>query len=219
MSTAPDLSALTTTSYAFLGLLAERPWTTYELAQQIRTSLHNFWPRSERQLYEQPKLLVARGLATATREHVGRRPRTVYRITPAGRRALKAWLAVPSTMWSFEWEALVKVFLSDHGTKEHLLAQLRAVQDSNRADDAWHREVWAQRLRDRPFAQRMHINALVSRFFVEFTAAADRWTEWAVHEVESWETVAEPPADLEGLFQVVFAPMDERAAQEESTAP
>src|SRR6516165_1624307 len=106
MSTARDLSALTTTSYAFLGLLAERPWTTYELAQQIQTSLHNFWPRSERQLYEQPKLLVAHGLATATRDKVGRRPRTVYRITPAGRRALKAWLAVPSTVCTFEYEAL-----------------------------------------------------------------------------------------------------------------
>ena len=146
--------------------------------------------------------------------HIGRRPRTVYRITPAGRRALKAWLAVPSTMCgSFEWDALVKVFLSDHGTKEHLLAQLHAMQEANRADDAWHRDVWAQRLRDRPFAQRMHINALVSRFFVEFTAAADRWAEWALHEVESWETVAEPPAELDELLQVVFAPMDERATQ------
>jgi DNA-binding PadR family transcriptional regulator len=214
MSTAPDLSALTTTSYAFLGLLAERPWTTYELAQQVHTSLRNFWPRSERQLYEQPKLLVAHGLASATREHVGRRPRTVYRITPAGRRALRAWLAVPSTTCgSFEWDAVVKVFLSDHGTKDHLLAQLHAMQDANRADDEWHRDVWAQRLRDRPFAQRMHINALVSRFFVELTAATDRWAEWALHEVGSWETVAEPPADLEELFEEIFAPMDDRAAQ------
>ena len=205
MSTARDLSALTTTSYAFLGLLAERPWTTYELAQQIRTSLHNFWPRSERQLYEQPKLLVAHGLATATRDKVGRRPRTVYRITPAGRRALKAWLATPSTQCSFEYDALVKVFLSDHSTKEHLLAQLRAVQESNCEDDAGHRELFAQRLRDRPFAQRMHINALVSRFFVEYAAAVDRWTKWAINEVESWETVAEPPAHLEEILQTVFA--------------
>jgi len=209
MSTPGDLPALTTTSYAFLGLLAEQPWTTYELAQQVRTGLHYFWPRTERQLYEQPKLLVAHGLATATREHTGRRPRTVYRITPAGRRALKAWLAVPSTEWSFEYEGLVKVFLSDHGTKEHLLAQLRACQDFNRAEDARHRELSAQRLRDRPFAQRMHINALVSRFFFEFAAAADRWAEWAIDEVQSWESVAEPPANLEELLQDVFAPTDE----------
>ena len=209
MSTPRDLSALTTTSYAFLGLLAEQPWTTYELAQQVRTGLHYFWPRTERQLYEQPKLLVAHGLATATREHTGRRPRTVYRITPAGRRALKAWLAVPGTVWSFEYEGLVKVFLSDHGTKEHLLAQLRACQDSNRAEVVGHRELSAQRLRDRPFAQRMHINALASRFFFELTAAVDRWAEWAIGEVESWESVAEPPAHLEELLQDVFAPIDE----------
>jgi DNA-binding PadR family transcriptional regulator len=203
MSTARD-SALSTTSYAFLGLLAEQPWTTYELAQQIRTSLHSFWPRSERQLYEQPKLLVAHGLASATREQVGRRPRTVYRITPAGRRALKAWLALPSTVSSFESEPLVKVFLSDHSTTKNLLAQLRAMQDANRTDDQAHRELWEQRVRDRPFAQRMHINALVSRFFVEFTEAVNRWAEWAIEEVESWDSTREPPDNLEQLLQSVF---------------
>ena len=209
MSRPRDLPALTTTSYALLGLLAVQPWTTYELAQQVRTSLHWFWPRTERQLYEQPKLLVAHGLATATREHTGRRPRTVYRITPAGRRALKAWLAVPSTAYSYEDEALVKVFLADHGTKEDLLAQLRAYQDSCREEDAWHRELSAQRQRDRPFPQRMHINALISRYFAEWSAAMDRWAEWAIGEVESWESVAEPPAHLEELLQHVFPPTGE----------
>ena len=30
-----DAPSLTTTSYAILGLLAVKPWTTYELAQQM----------------------------------------------------------------------------------------------------------------------------------------------------------------------------------------
>jgi len=55
-----------TTAYALLGLLAVRPWTTYELAQQVRRSLNWFWPRAERKLYDDPKRLVAEGLATAT---------------------------------------------------------------------------------------------------------------------------------------------------------
>ena len=79
---------LSTTSYAVLGLLALRPWSTYELAQQVSKSLSSWWPRTERQLYEQPKILVDHGLATATTEMVGRRPRTLYDITPAGRVAL-----------------------------------------------------------------------------------------------------------------------------------
>ncbi len=49
------MKALTTTSYAVLGLLAIRPWSTYELAKQMEVSLRNFWPRAERKLYDEPK--------------------------------------------------------------------------------------------------------------------------------------------------------------------
>ena len=43
---------LTTTSYAILGLLAIKPWTTYELAQQMDRSLRRIWPRAKSKLYE-----------------------------------------------------------------------------------------------------------------------------------------------------------------------
>ena len=49
------------TGYAVLGLLSLRPWTTYELAQQVRRSLHWFWTRAERRIYEEPKRLVENG--------------------------------------------------------------------------------------------------------------------------------------------------------------
>jgi DNA-binding PadR family transcriptional regulator len=124
--------ALNTTSYAILGLLAIKPWSTYELAQQVKVSLNFFWPRTERQLYEQPKLLVAAGLATATREHVGRRPRTVYKITAKGRRALKAWLAQPANLPQLEWEGMLKVFFAENAGKDQLLAHLRAIRDTRR---------------------------------------------------------------------------------------
>jgi PadR family transcriptional regulator AphA len=45
---------LTTTSYAILGLLAIKPWSTYELAAQMRRNLHYFWPRAESNLYAEP---------------------------------------------------------------------------------------------------------------------------------------------------------------------
>jgi PadR family transcriptional regulator AphA len=44
----------TTTSYAVLGLLSVRSWTTYELAKQVQRSLNWFWPRAERKLYDEP---------------------------------------------------------------------------------------------------------------------------------------------------------------------
>ena len=64
---------LTTTSYAILGLLAIQPWPTYELAKQMRRSLHYVWPRAESNLYAEAKRLVEGGLAQARSEPVGRR--------------------------------------------------------------------------------------------------------------------------------------------------
>jgi PadR family transcriptional regulator, regulatory protein AphA len=182
---------LTTTSYAILGLLAIGEWTTYELAQQMQRSLHNFWPRAERRIYDEPKLLVAHGLAQARTEYTGRRPRTVYAITPEGRAALRAWLAQPGAGPSLEFEALLKVFLADHGSKQALLANLRGIQ-------AWaeqeHRQ-GIQLVRDYlqtggPFPDRLHIIALMVRFLgFEWGAAVHRWATWAEQEVLGWPQI------------------------------
>ena len=89
------MPALTTTSYAVLALLALQPWTTYQLARQMERSLGWIWPRAVSRLYEEPKKLVAAGLADSRPGATGRRPSTVYSITPAGRQALGAWLSEP----------------------------------------------------------------------------------------------------------------------------
>src|SRR5262245_27477774 len=108
-------NSLTTTSHALLGLLNVKTWTTYELAKQVQRSLGWFWPRAERKLYDEPKRLVAAGLATASEEHTGNRPRTVYAITDDGRKALRAWLDEAPAPPALEFEALVKVFFADGG--------------------------------------------------------------------------------------------------------
>src|SRR6267142_5240806 len=84
---------MTTTSYAILGLLAVKPWTTHELVLQVDKSMRRMWPRAQSKLYEEPKKLVAHGYARATDDSVGRRRRTRYTITAKGRRALAAWVA------------------------------------------------------------------------------------------------------------------------------
>ena len=114
MSQPPTLS---TTTYVILGHLALRDWSTYELAHQMKRSTGHYWPRAQSKIYEEPKKLVAHGLATATREYTGRRRRTVYRITSKGRRALKRWLAEPGHAPVVEFEGLVKVLFAEQGTK------------------------------------------------------------------------------------------------------
>src|SRR5689334_20936508 len=125
----PASPALTSTSYAILGLLAVQPWTTYELAQQMHRALGKFWPRAESKLYEEPKKLVARGLAVASKESTGKRPRTVYSITAQGRRALADWVPTPGAGPVLEFESLIKVFYAEHGTKADLLATLARLRD------------------------------------------------------------------------------------------
>src|SRR5262249_1985196 len=75
----------TPTSHALLGLLAIRPWTAYELTRQVTRSMRYFWPRSAAHVYGELKRLERLGLAAATVEHQGSRPRTSYQITEPGR--------------------------------------------------------------------------------------------------------------------------------------
>jgi DNA-binding PadR family transcriptional regulator len=188
---AGDAKELTTTSYAILGLLAIGEWTTYELAQQMQRSLRNFWPRAERRIYDEPKLLVAHGLAQARTEHTGRRPRTIYAITLKGRAALRAWLAQPGAGPSLEFEALLKVFLADQGDKQALLANLRGIRTW--AEEEHRRGI--QLVRDYlqtggPFPDRLHLIALIVRFLgFEWAAAVHRWASWAEQEVQRWPQV------------------------------
>ena len=135
MSSAP---AMTTTSYAILGLLAVRPWTTHELVQQVDRSLRRIWPRAQSKLYEEPKKLVAHGFATASDDSVGRRRRTRYTITAKGRRALAAWVAQPGEGPTLAFEQLVKIHFADSGTKADVIANLdAAIEKANALPDSY----------------------------------------------------------------------------------
>jgi DNA-binding PadR family transcriptional regulator len=198
---APD--SLSTTSFAILGLLALRPYSGYELAQQVDRSLQHFWPRTKRQLFEQPKLLVRAGFATAARDSVGRRHRTVYSITPAGRRALRAWLAQPGRLPALEWEGLIKVFFAEHLSTEQLLAHLHGIRDAAAAAQTTEIESVTDSIaRGFPFPDRLQISLLVTKFFLDYTAVIERWADWALAEVQRWESPREPD-DLDRLVREI----------------
>ena len=186
---------LTTTSYALLGLLRLKPWTTYELAKQAQRSLEWFWPRAERKLYEEPKNLVASGLATATEEHTGNRPRTVYAITPAGRKALRGWLAQKAAPPSFEFEAMVKVFFADGGTLDQLRATLVDVEDNARARvDHLRAMIDQAHSADYEFTDRWPINALGLRFELDHETHIAEWAAWAREQITTWRTPTDASA-------------------------
>lgn len=202
MSTGPLLS---TTSYAVLGLLAVKPWTTHELVQQVDRSLRRIWPRAASKLYEEPKKLVAHGLARASDDPVGRRRRTRYTITAKGRRALAAWLQEPGNGPSLEFEALLKIHFADSGTKSDLLANLHATR-------AWVREQNEENLTTAraylegrgDFPERAALNVLGGRFLTDFYALVAEWTDWATRTVEGWpDDVRSAAYDAEAARETV----------------
>ena len=183
----PRGSKLTTTSYAVLGLLAIRPWTPYEMTQQMQRSLSRFWPRTVSKLYEEPKKLAEHHLAESSDERVGQRTRRRYAITPAGRRQLASWLAQPTQEPVLELEFLVRVFLAEHGTRDDLLATLTAVTtwaEQRALPDAEIAEGYLTGTG--PFPERTAQLVLVGRYLSDFSAMTEQWARWATEQVEQW---------------------------------
>jgi PadR family transcriptional regulator, regulatory protein AphA len=197
-----DGRQLTTTSYAILCLLAIRPWSTYELAQQMRRSLHHIWPRAESNVYAEPKRLVEAGLADAEVQTVGKRPRTLYTITPKGREAIENWLDSESSPSRVESEPLVKVLFGNYGTKETLLRNLQAIAAEAEAVKELWRVVASEYDRGtHVFADRVHVNALIFRWIWEHAELNARWAQWAIAQVEQWSDTSER-ADIDGALDV-----------------
>ncbi len=193
---------LTPTSYAVLGLLAIRPWSTYELAQQMERALGRFWPRARSKLYEEPKKLVAHGLARASTQSVGRRSRTTYSITAKGRRAMAAWVPAPGAGPQVEFESLIKVFFAEHGSKADLVATLRRTRDWVRQQATESRAIPREYLDGGgAFPERLPWLILTGRFLHDFQLMIDQWAEWALDVVEAWpDDMSKAEPDLPTLM-------------------
>jgi PadR family transcriptional regulator AphA len=179
---------LTPTSYAMLGLLALRPWTTYELAKQMQRSVRWFWPRAERKLYEEPKRLAALGLATVETTATGRRSSSVYQITTAGRHALRDWLrAGPGAPMQVEMESMIRVFFADGASPDDLRATLVAVGAQARGTlGALGELAGAQVTGADDFPERRATNAVALELWVRLHETVRDWSTWAQEEVEDW---------------------------------
>jgi PadR family transcriptional regulator AphA len=182
-------SHLTTSSYSVLGLLAIQPWSGYELTQQATRSLRFAWPKSERLLYSEPKKLVEHGLATGHQDSVGKRTRTVYTITDAGRTALADWMATSPQPPVLEAEALLRLLFAENGSVDDLVAALDAM-----AEDA--RQRWDQVAAinvsyldgQHPFPHRTHLSVLFATFQLELFDLMVKWVEFAKTEITEWPT-------------------------------
>jgi PadR family transcriptional regulator AphA len=162
-------------SYLVLGIIAIRGSSTpYELKRFVQLSIGHFWPFPHTQLYAEPARLAEAGLLDETREETGRRRRH-YTITAAGRDRLDAWLAEPvATPSEIRDLALLKLFFSELGDTDDIVALAREQAAAHRARLEIYDGI-LERFADRPeLSIRLLSLELGTRLA---TAAADFWDE------------------------------------------
>jgi DNA-binding PadR family transcriptional regulator len=127
------IEQITLTECAILGLLSRKERSGYDLLKVIEGGVGFFWTPAKSQLYALLPKLVERGLLKARRVEQDKRPaKTLYRITPAGRRALRSGLEQPSPAIdrnAFE----LRVFFGDHMRPGAVRKMVQARRDSQRA--------------------------------------------------------------------------------------
>ena len=191
---------LTTTSYAILGLLAIQPWSTYELTKLMRRALLAVWPRAESYLYREPQRLVDAGLATSRRVDVGRRRRTEYAITPAGRSALQDWLTSPAAPTTIESEGALKILFSNNASVEALQERLAEFgAEAVASDEPWRAIARDYLAGEGQFPERTHVNLLYWVLLDRWARLRADWVAWASGVVDTWPDVQGPADRTETL--------------------
>ena len=125
---------LNPTSYAILGGLSVQPnLSGYDMRKGIQNSIGYFWAESYGQIYPALKRLASEGLiAPSSSSSNGRKRRQTYRITDAGRTALREWLALPFHNEPPRNEFLLKLFFGHVAAPGVAAAHLRDLNDRNR---------------------------------------------------------------------------------------
>jgi PadR family transcriptional regulator AphA len=133
----PQTIELTTTEAVALGVLAEGERSGYDLLKRVESSVGHIWSPAKSQLYAVLPRLVESGLARRRMVRQTSRPdKQLYRLTPSGKQALRAWLEHARPR-SFD-ELMLKVFFAKFAPRASLLRQL----EDFRADQTEQLEVY-----------------------------------------------------------------------------
>lgn len=116
-------------NYGVLGLLAFKPWSAYELIQEMKRNFHYFYPRAESGLYEELKKLEKLGYLSSEIETKNKKERNVYQITDEGKKALQAWHATEPSPFNLEFDGLLRIFLAKFGNDDTLTNVLQKTQE------------------------------------------------------------------------------------------
>jgi PadR family transcriptional regulator, regulatory protein AphA len=171
---------LTTTEAAVLGLLSHGPRSGYDLKKAVESSVGLFWAPAKSQIYAVLPLLVEAGFATARKVAQDQRPdKSVYRLTRAGRAALKAWLEETPPPDPPRNLLLTKVFFGDIVSSDVLAGHIR-----QRRLEAEQLRAVLEEIEARADPDDLH-RAVTRGWGLEYTRAFIRWAKQAERELSS----------------------------------
>ncbi len=107
-----------------LGLLAHKPFSGYDMKATVDRSTRFFWAGSYGQIYPELRRLEREGLIEGEDAPNGGRTRRVYRLTAAGRDALREWLLGSATTIEYRDESLLRLFFAEALPREQALQLL-----------------------------------------------------------------------------------------------
>ena len=117
------------TPYVILGLLSEEDLSGYEIKKYIDIRFSFFWNESYGQLYPALKALKKKGwILNRNADTTTKRDKTIYKITPLGRKQLKAWLREPVEKESVRFEILLKMYFSSLIDEDVMMDHIQTFQ-------------------------------------------------------------------------------------------
>ena len=174
----------TSTSYALLGLLSVRPWSAYELAQQMTRSLRSLLAsRTQRRL---PRAETAGRHGIRHRHPAAERPAHPRCVPdhPSGREALGQWLATAPADPQIQMEPMLRLLFADSGAPDELAASLRALRASAERPARPRAPASAPTPRHRrPLPGRLDLIALFAEFFGQLYAITGDWAQRAKADI------------------------------------
>jgi PadR family transcriptional regulator AphA len=107
-----------------LGMLSLGPRSGYDIKTVVDRSTRFFWAASYGQIYPELRRLEHEGLIEGEDAPSGARSRRVYKLTKAGREALKEWLLGSTVTIEYRDESLLRLFFADALPREEALLLL-----------------------------------------------------------------------------------------------
>ena len=169
---------LTTTEAVALGVLAEGERSGYDLLKRVESSVGHIWSPAKSQLYAILPRLVESGLARRRMVRQSTRPdKQLYRLTPNGKQAVRAWLehAAPR---SFD-ELMLKVFFAKLVPRGSLRRQLEDFREDQVAQLEDYRAI-EREIASKPQSR---YGYLTLRYGLELMPVRIEWIDRALKEL------------------------------------